>query len=478
MGAYPPARSARTISRLFLLAACLLAAAPVRGQPSLLNFAHLDHLTERKTVRGVEVSVVHVYANYPTYDWVGAAESGQEGVACVDDAARAAVLCLRAFELRKDRDCLERARGYLRFVLQMQAPNGEFYNFIFGDGTINRVGKTSAKSFGWWAARGVWAMSTGARILGPADPALADTLKRAVRRSLPHVRQLLARYRHFARLGNYRAPRWLLYDSGADATSELLLGLLEFYRVNPDTSLAGVILRLSEGLTAMQDGNAYTYPYGLHRSWETMWHMWGNSQTDALASAGMLLKSPGLTRSAELEALSFYPRLLAEGFIKEMDVARTGSSLRFEQIAYAVRPMAAGLARLFETTGKREYAVMAGLAASWFTGNNPAGALMYDSTTGRGLDGVRDSGTVNLNSGAESTVEALLTLLEVEKFPEARGYLRYRRITGTSTPSEVWALFRDPGLHELVLRLDAQAAVLQILEGDEAARFVRGRQPR
>jgi hypothetical protein len=140
--------------------------------------------------------------------------------------------------------------------------------------------------------------------------------------------------------------------------------------------------------------------------------------------------------------------------------------------------MAAGLARLFETTGKREYAVMAGLAASWFTGNNPAGALMYDSTTGRGLDGIRDSGTVNLNSGAESTVEALLTLLEVEKFPEARGYLRYRRITGTSTPSEVWALFRDPGLHELVLRLDAQAAVLQILEGDEAARFVRGRQPR
>jgi hypothetical protein len=248
--------------------------------------------------------------------------------------------------------------------------------------------------------------------------------------------------------------------------------------VQPDTSLAGLILRLSEGLTAMQDGNPSTYPYGLHRSWETMWHMWGNSQTAALASAGMLLKAPGLTRSAELEARSFYPRLLAEGFIKEMDVAKPGSNLRFEQIAYAVRPMAAGLARLFESTGKREYAVMAGLAASWFTGNNAAGAQMYDSTTGRGFDGIRDSGSVNLNSGAESTVEALMTLLEVEKIPEARGFLRYRRIEGASTPSEVWALFRDPALHELVLRLDAEAGGLQILEGDQAARFVRGRQTR
>ncbi|HEX9007096.1 MAG TPA: hypothetical protein VF889_07360, partial [Bacteroidota bacterium] len=182
----------------------LLSPATACSQPTLVNFAHLDHLTEWKTVEGDRVAVVHVYANYPSYDWVSAAESGPEGVACVDDAARAAVLCLRVYEARSDTGALRRALGYLRFVRRMQAADGEFYNFIFADGTINRSGKTSVKSFGWWAARGLWAMATGARILAPVDPVLADTLRRRVELSVPHIRQLLTRYETYKTVGGYR----------------------------------------------------------------------------------------------------------------------------------------------------------------------------------------------------------------------------------------------------------------------------------
>jgi hypothetical protein len=70
-----------------------------QGRESLLNFSHLEHLTEEIPFSGDTVSIVHVYANYPDYRWTGAAESGPEGIACVDDAARAAVLYLRHHQL-------------------------------------------------------------------------------------------------------------------------------------------------------------------------------------------------------------------------------------------------------------------------------------------------------------------------------------------------------------------------------------------
>ena len=62
-----------------------------RTQESLVNFRHLQHLTERIAFGGDSVDIVHIYANAPAYAWVDARESGPEGIACVDDAARAVV---------------------------------------------------------------------------------------------------------------------------------------------------------------------------------------------------------------------------------------------------------------------------------------------------------------------------------------------------------------------------------------------------
>jgi len=459
---------------LVVIVVTLLAPACARTQTSLVNFDHLERLTERIVVGGDSVAIVHVYANAPDYRWVDAKESGPEGIACVDDAGRAAVTYLRHYELTKSPSSLARAKELLRFVLKMQAGDGRFNNFIFADHTINTTGTTSATSFGWWAARGVWGMAEGYRLMRTSDRGFAERLRRGIELSLPHVEKLTAKFGAVDSVSGFRIPRWLLYGSGADATTELTLGLLDYYAAAKSRRVKDMIEKFAEGFIVMQDGDASTFPYGLHRSWETMWHMWGNSQTAVLARAGRIFGKRSFTLSAEREAVGFYSRLLVQGFLTEMDLAKPGKNKVFDQIAYGVRPMTLGLLRLFDATGKREYLVMAGLAGSWFFGNNPAGLPMYDPGTGRCYDGIRDSVTINRNSGAESTVEALLTLIELEHYPDAVKYVYYRKTAVADRENLHCALFRNGGGEELTLVLDTKSASLLVLEGPKSAAFRAG----
>ena len=456
-----------------IIAVSMCVASTVHSQEGspLVSFKHVEHLTETIRLEGEEVNIVHVYANYPDYEWVGAADSGEEGVACVDDAARAAVVYLRHFELHHDKHSLARAKSLLKFVLHMQADNGEFYNFVYADHTINTQGRTSYKSFGWWASRAFWALGHGYRVFRSVDAQFAARLKFALDLALPHVEKLMGAYGNWDSTSGYRTPRWLPYESGADVSSELLLGLVELYRADPDTVKRNLIEKISEGVIGMQDGDAVTFPFGLHRSWRTVWHAWGNSQTQALAYAGKALAQPAFIASAEREAVGFYSRLLISGFLKEMDLAAPQKKVEFEQIAYCIRPMALGLLRLYEATSKDEYLTMAALSASWFFGNNVAGVPMYDSSTGRCYDGIRDSSSVNRNSGAESTIEALYVLTELERYPQTRKYLRYRKTQWGTTPEYLYAMFNDGSGNQLTLAIDLTSKKLLLLEGNESEEF-------
>ena len=461
------------------------AMAVAQQHSSLVNFSHLEHLTERIPFAGDTVSIVHVYANYPDYHWVDAKESGPEGIACVDDAGRAAVVYLRHYELTKEPRSLSQAKELLKFVLNMQADDGEFYNFIHADRSINRDGKTSFKSFGWWASRGVWCMALGFRIFRSVDTSFAFHLQQGVEKSLPHVEKLLARYGTYQTMKGYRVPQWLLYESAADATTELLLGLNEYFAATRDKNVKGLIEKLGDGIMAMQDGDIKAFPYGLHRSWQTIWHMWGNGQTQALAQAGRMLKNKKMIESAEREAKGWYTRLLIQGFLKEMDVALPEKKLEYEQIAYAARPMIIGLIRLYEATGKAEYLTMAGLAGSWLFGNNAAHQQMYDPMTGRCFDGIKDSVTINKNSGAESTIEALHVLVELERYPVAMGLLTYRHVRSGESANSLYAVFvrrsttrlvetpygENSQGDELTLVLDLKRSKVVVLEGEKSRKY-------
>jgi hypothetical protein len=107
--------------------------------------------------------------------------------------------------------------------------------------------------------------------------------------------------------------------------------------------------------------------------------------------------------------------------------------VEYEQIAYGVRTQAIGAAYVFKATGDDTYAVMAGLLASWLTGNNVASTAMYQPLNGYGYDGINSPTNVNRNAGAESTIEALMTLVELREIPEAMRWIHARTVkTGTT----------------------------------------------
>ncbi|MCA1801566.1 MAG: hypothetical protein LC662_03800 [Rhodothermaceae bacterium] len=404
---------------VMLTAACDSSSETGQDEPatgsSIVNLDHLDSLGEVVTHNGEEVRLIHIYAEAPDYNWVG---DPDEGVSCVDDVARSAVVYLRHFELTGDEESADKAVQLLRFILNMQTAEGTYFNFVLSNELdINTTHQNSiANEMNWWGGRAVWALGTGARVLAQHDPAFAQVCLESVERALPPVNDFLETYPETQTVNGYSMPTWLISGTASDATSELLLGLVAADKATSHGNYQDAIGKISEGMAIMQYGDLAEAPYGAHISWEGGWHGWGNSQTMALAEAGK-------TESARYEADHFYPWLLVNGWLHSFELQDPSNRRYFEQIAYAVRPVSVGMLRLYETTGSEKYAVMAGLAASWLTGNNVTGQPMYDPEHGYGFDGINDENNINKNSGAESTIEALLTIMEVEQHPVANKWM-------------------------------------------------------
>jgi len=132
--------------------------------------------------------------------------------------------------------------------------------------------------------------------------------------------------------------------------------------------------------------------------------------------------------AALYEINHFYQTLSAGNYWNELTLEKKNDSLttnyknRFDQIAYGIRPMVLSSMKAFELTGDSSYAEKAAYFATWLTGNNIAKKVMYEPSTGRGFDGIRNDSTINMNSGAESTIEALLSIQAIENNPLSKKY--------------------------------------------------------
>jgi len=186
-----------------------------------VNLSHLNFLVEDVTIAGQPMAITHIYSESPRYEWVDA--SG-EGIAALDDAARAAVVYLTDYERTADPASLDKARRLLNFAMYLQADDGEFYNFITDrNGTINKTGNTSYKSSGWWAARGGWALALGYRALKSQDTAYADVLRDHFTRIRDvWAREVASTYGKFNSVHGLNVPGWLV-GQGADVTSIAVL---------------------------------------------------------------------------------------------------------------------------------------------------------------------------------------------------------------------------------------------------------------
>jgi len=393
-----------------------------------VNLSHLDSLGEDMVIQGQPCRIIHIYCNEPDYRWT---DADNEGISCVDDVARAAIVYMRAWELDKKPAYIQKARKLLNFILFMQTEEGEFYNFIHADGSINRDGVTSQKSFQFWAARGYWALGEGVTFFKGMDEAFTGELVSAFVKCRMPIGKLLEKDQQYTTINARTYPLWLVQEYAGDATSELLLGLTAFLQTEQDSVLSYFTRRLADGLVEMQIAQDELVT-GAYESWSGYWHAWGNSQVQALAAMYRVFHEERYLIAAESSARRFSSRVATSSFIRQVQID-TDSAQIYPQIAYDIRTSALGLLDVYKATQNRDYAVLAGVAASWLTGNNVTGEAMYDAPTGMVYDGIDPKG-VNRNAGAESTIEGLYTLIEIAKEKEAQPWM-YARFHAASFAS-------------------------------------------
>jgi hypothetical protein len=323
------------------------------------------------------VSAVLIYAEPDPaspghYHAVVAADTGYEGVACVDDTARAALLALGVYERCGSRAALALARRWLTFVEYMQYPDGSFANFIRNAaGVRNASGSTSHRGGYWWSSRALWALARAYRLTG-----------------------------HKEFLERYRSCRLPPIEDGK-INGLLALAEMEVYRADPSATSRDLIVQYCNTIQHTT-GDA---PYLLDHPSKRRVALWGYHQFHALAAAAELLERPDLMKLCRRTVDN-----LVEPDVRACMWHTYPAKQKNGVTAYDVSTLAQGLATMHSSTGAKRYRQLALQACAWFYGRNDARTPMYDPTTGQCRDGI-SHGVASLNYGAESAIEAGFTEL-------------------------------------------------------------------
>ena len=209
---------------------------------SLVNTAHLDALYEEIIVDQDTMGIIHIYSEYPDYSWV---DDDDEGTACVDDAARAAIFYLKHYQYTYKHTSLSKAKRLLRFVLHMQTENGLFYNFIWGDHRRNTTFKTSVARPDWWTWRAMWALSEGFIVLRNLDQEFSESLFKSLERATTSLRSHLPLSSETKFANGFELPTWLPYESASDQAALIIFSLIPYYEKTKDKFGAGICKWLS-----------------------------------------------------------------------------------------------------------------------------------------------------------------------------------------------------------------------------------------
>jgi hypothetical protein len=348
-------------------------------------FRHLESLTWTFHAEGSPVDAIYVYSEpHETRHGIeyrprAAAESGVEGLACLDDVARAVTLAAQAYEHTGDPHHADLARRWLSFVYYMQHADGRFTNFVLDRrGTRNDAGQTSFPGGPWWTVRALQALATAYRVFGDERALAALT----------------------------RCPIPDAEHPGEQKTRALLaLAGIELLRADVHGSLRALwrrrVRRWCDAMVEAADGLLYVPD----ERGERRVALWGYHQLQALAAASSMLDEPAYCAAADRTVTHLIQPVLAANFLYEYPDHKA------DQCAYCVSPMVQGLAELYRVSGQPRYQSLALRSAEWFAGGNDAGAVMYEAESGRCLDGLSGN-QVSRNCGAESAIEAGFAELE------------------------------------------------------------------
>lgn len=329
----------------------------------------LRRLTRPVPALGPGVVALAVYAHESDGQFVtrSAAEQAFEGVACLDDAARAAVLYSEIWRRHRFDWARTEAAGLLGFTCAMQMRDGAFVNFIADwDGHRQLDTPTSRPGGGPWHARGMHALACAVSAFGDDRYAMAfEAGFELLDQPTPYL----------------------------DLRAIAILAALEFWLATDERRVADRALAWAGEIMAARVGDVLPDLAG-----DVNVHLWGHLQEAALARVGHEFGRDDLVQAAARSA----DAILVPAAQRAFPGPR---SLPFE-----VSSTVAGLDALVTARKEARYAEAAALARAWFDGRNAAGQVVYDRERGCVFDGI-DGDRVSRNSGAESNVEGALALM-------------------------------------------------------------------
>lgn len=327
---------------------------------------HLRFLTRRLPGRESAAQALAVYAEPAGtgFRHVAANDGEFEGVACLDDAARAVVFYCRMWRECRKPWLAAAIAGLLAFVRRMQRDDGAFANFILDwTGTPNLTVPTSQPGGPWWTAR--------------AMRALAYSL-----RSFPS-----AQLRHAFLLGR----PWLHEYRSPGALAVAIEAELDYWRITHDPQAARFCRDAAEAIAGYRVGRILADDPAQPR-------FWGHHQERALLRVATVFDQPHLAEVAIASAFELFGPAVAAGFAGPEPTT-----------PYEVSCAVAAFDAVHHARGDQRAAELADLARAWFHGRNAAASPVYDPIRRLAYDGVDGRG-VSPNSGAEANIEAAFAL--------------------------------------------------------------------
>lgn len=394
---------------IFLLIGCQKPSESAVVSPA--NISHALSLVDSLSINDQIIYFIHIYAEAPDYQPV---EAKGEGISCVDDVGRFMEVLETEILVYNDKRLIPIAIGMTNFLIYMSRDDGLWYNFLLHDGKINKTHQNSVAEFGWWAIRGLRGLAAAYCIFkeSPKDSVLLEKITNRIKSADSHIQEALQKYpsRNITPLG--QRPAWLVKDV-PDINSELLIALTKLHRTE-DFDYSEAIQKISKGLIEYQYCAKNHDLDGMYFCWKNIWHNWGNNQAYALLEAFKITGDSTLFYSVKTWADSFIPFLIENNLPRKitLNLKQTYKKVDFPQIAYGVNSLYRGMKSFADITDSNIYKENAESVFGWFTGQNMARIPMYDPETGRCFDGINGDLSVNLNSGAESTIECLLAILK------------------------------------------------------------------
>lgn len=396
-----------TIISILILFSCVdTSSAKNEARKSPTNLSHALSLVDSMVVGDKMIAYIWIYSDAPDYIPI---EASQEGITCVDDVGRFLEIIEHEILVYQNNDLLPLARQLTEFLLYMGLEDGLWNNFIYADGTRNTNHRNSEAEFGWWAIRGLRGLAAAFKIFENSenDSQLVQRISKQIVAANIHIQDALSNYpsTNLTNLG--MKPAWLVKNA-PDMNSELLLSLTKLHNTGK-FDYYDFIEKIAKGLIGYQYRNTGHDLDGMYLCWNNTWHNWGNNQAYALLDAYKITSDSTLLASVKVWADSFVPLLEKVGFPNEITINQNGNYITetHSQIAYGFNSIYHGMKTLADITSEQKYELAAENIFAWFTGQNKSGISMYDIESGRCYDGIDGKSSINMNSGAESTIECL-----------------------------------------------------------------------